>query len=759
MKKILLAILILSVATLSFAFNGKGFNLQLQIPGGDIMSYVDTPATPTSPAHDADFILSVKDITADETISTTTHVPALLRVCTAGGPSGIAAWVIFNAQAFATAGPVPIGRQFEVTLTYLGNDDPLTNTLSTTITSTTTSGAIFLYGDDNSWFLPEAMFGAVTPPTHTISGMITSTNWFVSDIVMTATNILPEDIYISPSTGEYTITVPNEWNGIVTPVKAGFIMTPEYREYTNVMDDVPNEDYDITKDVDPLAPVITYPAEGHVFNWEAANTVNITWGPAAGYAPEFYEIKWNNADDWTALAAGIVEWDTPTIGNGDYNFKVRGVINTPRGKSYVGAKAIKANSNTRSAGNTAKGAGDLAEVNFEVIVTDIPDPSLLITSIPTGATVWNNGIELGTTPYTALTQGDFSVTMTGYTFTPANYPWNGFGNLTVEFLGTEDIPVPDIPEGTTVTVNGIGVTMIAGNANIIPWPAKFTMPAFPNPNINAGNHVAVVLELLQPGPWTLQFNSNQDFAAYYLNGMWNLVPETPADVFTYTVPATANPSTDPNPEIATIFANLDPTLPVELSSFNAVLTAQKFVKLTWISESESNMMGYRVYRNETQDAASATLITPVMIPATNTSSTQVYNLEDKEVAQGHTYYYWLEAADYGHSTMYGPSYVEVTVDTTPELPVQTTLKNAYPNPFKANTNTNIEVSVKAGENGTVTIYNVLGQVVQTYKVGEGTHNLKWNGQDTRGTACGSGIYFYKLSTPSKNQTKKMVIVK
>jgi hypothetical protein len=241
--------------------------------------------------------------------------------------------------------------------------------------------------------------------------------------------------------------------------------------------------------------------------------------------------------------------------------------------------------------------------------------------------------------------------------------------------------------------------------------------------------------------------------------MWNLVPETPADVFTYTVPATANPSTDPNPEIATIFANLDPTLPVELSSFNAVLTAQKFVKLTWISESESNMMGYRVYRNETQDAASATLITPVMIPATNTSSTQVYNLEDKEVAQGHTYYYWLEAADYGHSTMYGPSYVEVTVDTTPELPVQTTLKNAYPNPFKANTNTNIEVSVKAGENGTVTIYNVLGQVVQTYKVGEGTHNLKWNGQDTRGTACGSGIYFYKLSTPSKNQTKKMVIVK
>jgi hypothetical protein len=39
------------------------------------------------------------------------------------------------------------------------------------------------------------------------------------------------------------------------------------------------------------------------------------------------------------------------------------------------------------------------------------------------------------------------------------------------------------------------------------------------------------------------------------------------------------------------------------------------------------------------------------------------------------------------------------------------------------------------------------------------NNLNWNGKDSKGNVCGSGIYFYKLSTPSMNMTKKMVIVK
>jgi flagellar hook assembly protein FlgD len=83
-----------------------------------------------------------------------------------------------------------------------------------------------------------------------------------------------------------------------------------------------------------------------------------------------------------------------------------------------------------------------------------------------------------------------------------------------------------------------------------------------------------------------------------------------------------------------------------------------------------------------------------------------------------------------------------------------------PNPFKIGDTYNIQLDVKTGETGTVTIYNVIGQVVRTYSVTGGSNQLvKWDGKDSRGNTCGSGIYFYKLSTPSVNQSKKIVVVK
>ena len=206
--------------------------------------------------------------------------------------------------------------------------------------------------------------------------------------------------------------------------------------------------------------------------------------------------------------------------------------------------------------------------------------------------------------------------------------------------------------------------------------------------------------------------------------------------------------------------NEDITLPVELSSFNAVLTAQYFVKLTWISQSETNLNGYRVYRSENTELVNATMITPIIISATNTSSTQVYSIEDREVAFGNTYWYWLESVENdGSSAFHGPTSVFVEGEVPPVLPQATTMRSAYPNPFKAASTTTIEVAVKEGESGSLTIYNVLGQVVKTYSLNQGIHNLKWNGKDNKGNICSSGIYFYKLSTPTMNQTKKMVIVK
>ncbi len=200
-------------------------------------------------------------------------------------------------------------------------------------------------------------------------------------------------------------------------------------------------------------------------------------------------------------------------------------------------------------------------------------------------------------------------------------------------------------------------------------------------------------------------------------------------------------------------------VPVQLSSFVATLTAQNYVNLAWASQSESNMLGYRVYRNDTPNDDSSILITPVLIPATNTSELHTYNLTDIEVEIGSTYYYWLEGVNVNTSQFFGPISIVVQGEVPPVMPEIAALKNAYPNPFKANSSTTIEVALKAGENGTVTIYNVQGKMVKTFSVSEGTHNIVWNGMDSQNNACSSGIYFYKLNSPSLNQTKKMVILK
>lgn len=202
-----------------------------------------------------------------------------------------------------------------------------------------------------------------------------------------------------------------------------------------------------------------------------------------------------------------------------------------------------------------------------------------------------------------------------------------------------------------------------------------------------------------------------------------------------------------------------PHTPVELSSFTATVTSHNSVQLDWVSQSEANLMGYRVYRNENLHQNDSQLVTPILIPATNTSETQSYRFMDAEVEQGHTYHYWLEIVEPNSNNFFGPVSATVTMDTPPVFPEVTSMKNSYPNPFKMGGSVNIEVDIKAGESGTLTIFNIGGQAVRSVSLSEGSHNVTWNGKDASGKDCGSGIYFYKLSTPSLNQTNKMVIIK
>ena len=742
MRKILLVASILLIAATAFAFNPRVWNVELQITDGDIMNYVTT----ASPNHDANFTVVVTDVVTGDVISTAVNSANIVRVHTLTGPSGLAAWVRFDAQGFPTTGNVPAGREFLVSLTYVGNADPTTNTVTSTYIAPSGASAVWLFGA-NAWMLPQAMFGAVTPSDYTISGMFTTTNWDFADINIVATGIDAEDIVINGA--NYEITVPEGWSGTVTPTKAGFIMDPVNRAYTNVTADVAGDNYIIKKDVNPDAPLITAPTAGQVFEWTEAQTVTATWtAPAGGFAPESYEVKFGEGD-WANVNQDL-SWTTPALGTGEYTFEVRGVISTPQAKTYV---PIQARTPGRDTGNSTRGNGTAASVDFEVIVA-VPTFELTITSDPTGAAILLNGVATGNvTPNTVEAAGTYAVEFAGYTFLPEDYMWDGLANATINFVGTAVVTY-DVDPGEPVDVDTNTEVVITGPGFVGADIVDDGFTPVPNDNFIFTNQG--ILQLVGTGMVDVVFNFDPavEWFVYKTGGDWIAV-EGPLLTFTVTVDLDAK---DATLEFKTGTGE-DPTLPVELSVFNAVFTAENFVKLNWTSESETNMLGYRVYRAESPVQAEAILITPTMIEATNTSTTQSYNHADYEVEGGHTYYYWLEAVDYSHSSFFGYRAVEVTVNTTPELPEVSAMKSAYPNPFRANSKTNIEVSVKAGETGTVTIYNVLGQVVKTYKVTEGTQIIDWNGRDNKGNACGSGIYFYKMSTPSKNITKKMVIVK
>lgn len=190
--------------------------------------------------------------------------------------------------------------------------------------------------------------------------------------------------------------------------------------------------------------------------------------------------------------------------------------------------------------------------------------------------------------------------------------------------------------------------------------------------------------------------------------------------------------------------DFDDTVPVELSSITATISSQNFVNLTWISQSETAMAGYYVYRSTDSDLAHAELISP-LIPATNTSSQQVYLYTDEELYSNGAYYYWLQTADLDGSIGYhGPVSAFYNAHgeySTPEVPLSTELKALYPNPF--NPTVYIPFSLKSPENVSIRIFNARGQLQKTFALGckqQGNHQLVWDGTDDNGNPVSSGVY-------------------
>ncbi|MBM4399093.1 MAG: T9SS type A sorting domain-containing protein [Candidatus Cloacimonetes bacterium] len=318
---------------------------------------------------------------------------------------------------------------------------------------------------------------------------------------------------------------------------------------------------------------------------------------------------------------------------------------------------------------------------------------------------------------------------------------------TTTTIGDVDIESEILLYYSSVPINDPGIPVIPNLANLVdPQAIIFTGTGTTDLIVNVG-----------PGTW---------YVIAYYNGDWQNGQPYPVtgpgfcsffDIFL-----------EGKADIPVVISEgVDPTLPVELSSFTATFASGFYVQLNWIVQSETNHMGYNIHRSNFVTGESLVQINDGIIESGSALGTQItYTYRDEEVEPYTIYYYWLESVDLnGSSQMFGPKMVTVgNIDTPPPLQpiiVETALLDAYPNPFGSTTS--IRYALKTSTDVKLEIYNIKGQLVKTLEnlpnKAAGTYQKVWDGNDLNGRPVSSGIYYYRMTSGKFTASKKVIVVK
>ena len=194
----------------------------------------------------------------------------------------------------------------------------------------------------------------------------------------------------------------------------------------------------------------------------------------------------------------------------------------------------------------------------------------------------------------------------------------------------------------------------------------------------------------------------------------------------------------------------DAPVPVELTSFSASV-ADNAVALSWITETETNNMGFEIQRKDMDEFTTIGYVEGKI----NSTTRQNYSYVDEGVVSG-KYIYRLKQIDLDGTANYSNS---IEVDLT--APIDFAVSQNYPNPF--NPSTTINYSLPFESNVKIIVYNLVGEVVKELVNSSqqtGYHSVTFNGVD-----FSSGIYFYSISASSIdgqqnfNTVRKMTLLK
>lgn len=495
--------------------------------------------------------------------------------------------------------------------------------------------------------------------------------------------------------------------------------------------------------LDNVAPVTMLSAPTGGETWVTGETNAITWTATdTNFAtnPIRLEYSLNGGSSYTAISAA-------TANNSSYNWLIPAIASTDARVRITATDSFGISGQSTSPANLTFAGGYNVSVGSD--------------SIP-GAIIYANGSATGyTTPHTFISPRGTNVT---YTVTKTDYVWKlatgSESNVITNLTGSKNI----VFEGTFTRVDPVNPGFIyTGDPNIPITGVASTVADLnvPLPSLSLVGAIVMVFTGDTPSDLTVTVPDGTWYVVAYYENAWHQSNPYPAnghqDVLLANIPFSAKS------DIPVIIDDVDGTLPVELNLFTAYATQNNSIQLDWVTQSETGVSGYYIYRSISDNLYSADVVSP-LIPAQNTSTEQSYRYTDYEVTPG-IWYYWLQNIDIDQQMAFHGSISVTLTDNdgnngAPVTPRLTSLNSIFPNPF--NPVTTIAFGLARSEQVTLEIYNIKGSKVRTVVAGNlsgGTYRRIWNGTDDNGGALSSGIYFLRMTAGKYSSTAKLVLLK
>jgi hypothetical protein len=173
--------------------------------------------------------------------------------------------------------------------------------------------------------------------------------------------------------------------------------------------------------------------------------------------------------------------------------------------------------------------------------------------------------------------------------------------------------------------------------------------------------------------------------------------------------------------------------------------------LTWEDSEDEDVQYFRIYRSTDPDF--------VPTPGDLIATTAVVNWNDPEY-DGWNVYYKITAVDFSGNESDAAFAGTVTGVDNDTPPAAFALHQNVPNPFNPTTVVRYDVPPPGGL-VTIRIYDVSGRLIRTLVNAEqttGAKHVTWRGRDDGGARVATGVYFYRMTAPGYEQTRKMVLI-